>query len=106
MEDLSEQYQRIATVAVESYIRTLEDEGLLRAPADKVLSNYSIVAYKKGFWGSIVEKVFGIHNAPEGSVYFRTVKHIYHSKEQPRPQEPEESPKGRVLSLIDKKKDS
>lgn len=94
--------QRVATIAVESYIRALEDEGMLTESADYILANYSIVTYQKGFWGSLVEKIFGIDKEKTGdNIYFRTVKQIYHKKQkQGDPPSPQ-----RNFRLVELKKD-
>jgi hypothetical protein len=94
----NEHFQRTATIAVETYIRTLEDEGMLNESADYILANYSVVSYEKGFWGSLVERLFGIDKDKDGEkIYFRTVKHIYHKKQK----QGGEDGGGRVLKLLD-----
>lgn len=96
----NEHIQRIATIAVETYIRTLEDEGMLNESADYILANYSVVSYERGFWGSLVERLFGIDKDKNGEkIYFRTVKHIYHKKQKTGG----EDNGGRVLRLLDQK---
>ena len=92
-----EQVQKIATIAVESYIRALDGEGMLNESADYILTYYSIVSYKKGFWGSLVEKLFKIDN--DASLYFRTVKHIIHTKDTPRKDGNDTGRLGQVISL-------
>ena len=94
--------QRIATKAIESYIKTLEDEGVLSESADYILANYSIVTYEKGFWGSLVEKIFGIDKEQKNdSIYMRTVKHIYHKKQRDDPSGSQQ----RNLKLVERLKD-
>lgn len=96
----NEQIQRIATIAVETYIRTLEDEGMLSESADYILANYSVVSYERGFWGSLVERLFGIDKDKGGEkIYFRTVKHIYHKKQK----QGGDDGGSRVLRLLDSK---
>jgi hypothetical protein len=75
--------QKIATIAVESYIRALEDEGLLKQSAEVILTKYSIVSYRRGFWGRFVEKFFKIDQSENENIWFRTVKHIIHTNEDP-----------------------
>jgi hypothetical protein len=96
-----EDVQRIATLAVETYIRALEDEGMLSESSDFVLANYSVVSYKKGFWGSVVERLFGIDkDENREKIYFRTVKQIIHSKRQ---KQDSSGPGAKVFRLIDSK---
>ena len=97
MNQISDDYaHRIATVAIESYIKALEDEGLLKQSSEAILTQYSIVAFRKGFWSRFVDKFFGIDQEKDGALFFRTVKHIIHAKEEPG----KNNRKNNVLTLI------
>jgi hypothetical protein len=73
-----------------------EDEGLLKQSAEAILTQYSIVTFRKGFWSKFVDKFFKVDQAKDGVIFFRTVKQIIHAKEEPG----KNDRKASVLTLI------
>lgn len=94
----TEDVQRIATLACESYIRALEDEGVLKHSAESILTQYSILVYEKGWFSKFVDSFFKTGDG----LNFRTVKHIIHKKNDNSG--PRDTREAQVLSILDRSK--
>ena len=94
----NEEVQKIATMACESYIKALEDEGLLKHSAESILTQYSILVYEKGWFSKFVDSFFKTGDG----LNFRTVKHIIHAKNDNN-SGPKDTREAQVLSILDRK---
>lgn len=93
----TEDVQRIATLACESYIRALEDEGVLKHSAESILTQYSILVYEKGWFSKFVDSFFKTGDG----LNFRTVKHIIHAKNDNN-NGAKDTREAQVLSILDR----
>ncbi len=94
----NEEVQKIATMACESYIKALEDEGLLKYSAESILTQYSILVYEKGWFSKFVDSFFKTGDG----LNFRTVRHIIHAKNDNN-SGPKDTREAQVLSILDRK---
>lgn len=95
----TEEVQKIATLACESYIRALEDEGVLKHSSESILTQYSILVYEKGWFSKFVDSFFKTGDG----LNFRTVKHIIHAKNDNN-SGPKDTREAQVLSILDRAK--
>ena len=55
---MSEQLLRNINVVKEIFLEALEAEGLLTKPADEIAKQYMIVFARRGWYGSLIDKLF------------------------------------------------
>lgn len=93
--------QRVATVAVESYLKALEDEGLLKQSAESIQVQYSIIVFEKGWFSKFFDSFFKTQG--DGAWNFRTVKHIIHTKKNATEPSPDDR-EGNIISILEHSK--